>query len=137
VDEGSVVVSISSRLDIQTFFLHLPVYTTENSCPYGKTDNKEREEKGHTFNKTHTPTGRKRTPGKRKSGHILTIITLSRTEAHRDVGCILQLLGQTSHSTRSLEKVLSQSKDIIITIYRLVNEFLYQSMAKRSAVDKY
>jgi len=46
---------------------------------------------------------------------IILTITLSRTEGQGDVGCILQLLAQTSLSTRSLEKVSSKSKHIFTT----------------------
>lgn len=71
--------------------------------------------KTHSDVKWQNPKKKKDTLGKNNQDTILTI-TLSRTEAQGDVDCILQLLVQTSHSTRLLEKVSSQSKHTFTTI---------------------
>ena len=80
VDKGSIVICIFCRLDIQTFFLHLPVYTEQLMLKWEKGDT-QKKEAGHHIN-----------------------VTLSRTENQGDVEYTLQLLLESSHSTRLLEK---------------------------------
>jgi len=65
----------------------------------------------------HTPAEKEKkgTHQEKENKDIMLTITLSRTEGQGDVGCILQLLAQTSLSTRSLEKVSSKSNHIFTT----------------------
>lgn len=58
----------------------------------------------------HTPTRRKGTHQEKENRDIILTITLSRPEAQGDVGCTLILLGQTSHSTRALEKSIKSKQ---------------------------